>query len=234
MSAELQRKSLALWLCDDDIPDDRAREVDIGRGVKPPGYYVQRSCGLFPAPVPQNSAEADRLEKMFEFMGVFFAKCIQDSRLVDIPLSLPFLKVMCSGDVVDNVSQSYRELLCPQRVTSLDMLDCLDDDLTPTEDMQLSTKEQLLILCPPKKSVTSHSSLASSVSQSPSWYSGLLTQEDFELVDGHRARFLRELRSLVAKKQSYLADADLNEKQKLKNIQDLRLTNPPCRVEDLW
>ena len=193
---------------------------------------MQRSCGLFPAPVPQNSAEADRLERIFEFMGIFFAKCIQDSRLVDIPLSLPFLKVMCSGDVVDNVSQSYRELLCPQRESSLEALDCLDNDLTPTEDLQLTGKE-LLILCPPKKSVTSHSSLASSVSQTPSWYSGLLTQEDFELVDGPRARFLRELRALVARKQAILADQDLKEDEKLMLIQSLQLTNPPCRIEDL-
>ena len=28
-----------------------------------------------------------------------------------MPLSRPFLKLLCAGDVVDNVAQSYRELL---------------------------------------------------------------------------------------------------------------------------
>lgn len=30
-AAELQQKSLGLWLCDDDFLDDLAREVDIGQ-----------------------------------------------------------------------------------------------------------------------------------------------------------------------------------------------------------
>ena len=229
VSAELQRKSLGLWLCEDEIPDDQAREVDIGRGVKPPGYYVQRSCGVFPAPLPQDADDTTRVETMFHFMGILFAKCIQDSRLVDIPLSQPFLKLICSGDVVDNVSQSYRELLCPQRELSLDLLDCIDDDLTPTEE---TDKE--LILNPPKRAVTSHSSIATSVtSVAPSWYAGLLTQEDFELVDAHRAKFLRQLRELVNKKQMIFCDPDLNEEEKHNRVQLLTLDNPPCRLEDL-
>ncbi|KAK7886642.1 hypothetical protein WMY93_026263 [Mugilogobius chulae] len=54
-------------------------EVDLGGGLKPPGYYVQRSCGLFPAPFPQDSEELDRVTQLFHFLGVFLAKCIQDS-----------------------------------------------------------------------------------------------------------------------------------------------------------
>merc|ERR550532_1450103 len=87
VAAALQTKNLGLWLVDDDFPNDEEREIDIGHGVKPPGYYVQRSCGLFPAPLPQDSANMEKVEKHFRFMGNFFAKCIQDSRLVDIPLS---------------------------------------------------------------------------------------------------------------------------------------------------
>ena len=122
-------------------------------------------------------------------MGTF-AKCIQDSRLVDIPLSRPFLKLMCSGDVVDNVSQNYRELLCPQRDSSMELLleSPCDDDLTPTEE---SPMDKELILNPPKRQIMSHSSIASSTVVTPSWYAGLLTEEDFELVDSPRARFLR-------------------------------------------
>ena len=149
-------------------------QVDIGEGVKPPGYYVQRSCGLFPAPLPQDSANTERVEKLFHFMGTFFAKCIQDNRLVDIPLSRPLLKLMCMGDVVDNVSQNYRELLC-RHDSELDSPN--DDDLTPTEET-----EKELVLDGRKHRQLSHSSLSSAASATAPWYSGLLTQDDFELV----------------------------------------------------
>ena len=52
-------------------------QVDIGDGVKPVGYYVQRSCGLFPAPMPQDIPATDRIVKYFRFMGALFAKCMQ-------------------------------------------------------------------------------------------------------------------------------------------------------------
>ena len=87
-------------------------QVDLGVGVKPPGFYVQRSCGLFVAPLPQSGAAVVRAESLFRFIGVLFGKCIQDGRLIDMPLSLPFLKLMCNGDAADDVSHRYRELLC--------------------------------------------------------------------------------------------------------------------------
>ena len=71
--------------------------VDIGQGKKPPGYFVQRSTGLFPAPYPQSYPEVDRLCRLFELLGVFIAKCIQDKRRVDLPLARPFFKLMSTG-----------------------------------------------------------------------------------------------------------------------------------------
>ena len=64
-------------------------------GVKPPGYYIQASSGLFPAPIPEYSPELKRICGHFELLGMFLAKCIQDGRRVDIPLSLSFFKLMC-------------------------------------------------------------------------------------------------------------------------------------------
>ena len=49
-------------------------QVDLGGGLKPPGYYVQRSCGLFTAPFPQDSDELERITKLFHFLGIFLAK----------------------------------------------------------------------------------------------------------------------------------------------------------------
>ena len=45
MAAELQRKALALWMCDDldesaahlKHSDEAAQELDLGEGKKPPG-----------------------------------------------------------------------------------------------------------------------------------------------------------------------------------------------------
>ena len=71
-------------------------QVDIGQGCKPPGHYVQRSCGLFPAPYPQNSPEIEHVCKLFEVLGIFIAKCIQDKRRVDLPLARPFFKLMAT------------------------------------------------------------------------------------------------------------------------------------------
>ena len=192
-------------------------QVDIGTGIKPPGYYIQRSSGLFPAPRPQDSQSIDYVEKLFEFMGIFFAKCIQDNRIVDIPLSRPFLKLMCMGDVIDNVSQNYRELLT--RRNSDDALEShVDDDLTPVQE---EPKE----ICPETAKCTA--------SGSP-WFSGLLNQSDFELVDPHRAKFLLQLQDLSERKQFILSNNLLSEAEKRMAIEELTLENPPVKLEDLW
>lgn len=64
--------------------------------MKPIGYYVQRQSGLFPAPYPQNHSKLERICQIFHLLGIFLAKCLQDGRLVDIPLSRPFFKLMCT------------------------------------------------------------------------------------------------------------------------------------------
>ncbi len=260
VAAELQKKSLGIWLCDDEFPDDQSRpvralafcittdssgihgcrqvtnhvtsvgmrslfQIDIGRGVKPAGYYVQRSCGLFPSPLPQDTSDIERVEKRFFFMGTFFAKCIQDSRLVDIPLSRPLLKLMCGGDVVDNVSQNYRELLT--RLPSEEFGGPDSGEVTPTEDM-----DKELILDPPKHKLRSQTSMTASLCAAP-WYAGLLNHGDFELVDPHRARFLQQLRDLAARKQAVLSNYSLTEEEKHNRVQQLTIGNPPVKLEDL-
>lgn len=100
VAAELQRKTLGLWLCDDQetptSPNESGKEgsVDLGHGNKPPGYYVQRAGGLFPAPLPQNSSQCDSAVTLFSFLGTLIAKVFQDNRLIDLPFSQPFLKLI--------------------------------------------------------------------------------------------------------------------------------------------
>lgn len=105
VAAELQKRDLGLWLCDDDIHPPTKHEVDKGEGSKPPGYYIHAYCGLFPAPLPQDSVTTDRVVRYFYFLGIFLAKALQDNRLVDLPLSRPFLKIICNGDVPKKVQE---------------------------------------------------------------------------------------------------------------------------------
>lgn len=100
IAADLQRRDLGIWLCDDELMT-AANEtpVDKGEGVKPPGYYISSSYGLFPAPLPNNSQQMDRAVKLFHFLGIFIGKALQDNRLVDLPLSYSFLKLI-SGSLI--------------------------------------------------------------------------------------------------------------------------------------
>ena len=186
--------------------------MDIGDGVKPAGYYVQRSCGLFPAPRPQSGDDLQGVESLFSVMGIFFAKCIQDQRLIDLPLSKPFLKLMCLGDVLANVTNS-RQTVLSETVGA--MLSCVGsmnhDNITPTQDSPM---------------------IQDDATATP-WYSGVLTNNDFEIIDPHRARFLRQLRQLVARKRTLIDNQKLSEQERAKLLKELTLENPPVRLEDL-
>ena len=67
------------------------------RGAKKANLYVHHQNGLFPAPYPQDHPNIENVCKLFHFLGTFLAKCLQDNRLVDIPLSEPFHKLLCLG-----------------------------------------------------------------------------------------------------------------------------------------
>jgi len=163
-------------------------QVDLGGGLKPPGFYVQRSCGLFPAPFPQDSEELERVAKLFHFLGVFLAKCIQDNRLVDLPVSQPFFKLLCMGDIKSTMSKLLyhsRGSPPPDRPPHLQPFLLLSE--ASTEETQESQESQEtysvgsfdedskseFIMDPPKP-------------KPPAWYHGILTWDSFQLVNPHR------------------------------------------------
>ncbi|CAB3409028.1 unnamed protein product [Caenorhabditis bovis] len=113
VAAELQRKALAIWVCDDDDQQPKAeeRELDLGEGKKPAGYYVRRNGGLFPAPLPPHTEEVKRAAEMFRVLGIFLAKVLQDGRLVDLPLSRPFLKLLVHPQVSELQETNLRKVL---------------------------------------------------------------------------------------------------------------------------
>ncbi|KOC70101.1 E3 ubiquitin-protein ligase HECTD1 [Habropoda laboriosa] len=181
VAAELQRKNLGLWFCDDEESPDTDQSRVSGDQIRPPGYYVTRPSGLFPAPLPQDSAACDSAVRYFWFLGVFLAKVLQDNRLVDLPLSRPFLKLMCHGDITNNVNEKI--------------------GLSGITQESMSSSMSSSFISEEGEADTTYSSL-----EPPSWYAGLLDIEDLILVDPVRGGLLKEIQTAVAKRDRTLSD----------------------------
>lgn len=206
-------------------------QVDLGEGIKPPGFYIQRSCGLFPAPLIQDSENIDRIVQLFHFLGIFLAKCLQDTRMVDLPLSQPFLKLMCSTEMDPSGGSGPCSPESSSKDSDIIPMDLpfhasLEDIPELISDLSLESNEEksdAYAEDPPKP-------------RSRGWFYGILTWEDLELIDPHRAHFLRQLQDLVDRKKLILKDKQLTEEAKKNAIQNLALDNPsglPIRLEDL-
>lgn len=228
VAAELQRRDLGMWLCDDEGDLEKTDVgIDIGEGVKPPGYYVRRPSGLFPAPLPQDSAACDRAVAHFWFLGVFLAKVLQDNRLVDLPLSQPFLKLICQGDIHNNINERIGLLPMKNRGRFGTV-----DNSNSDADLMMSSlisegSEKELEFDPPKIYPE----------ETKPWYSGVLSPEDLSEVDPVRGKFLKELRELAARKARIAQDNTLSPESKAHQIQNLSLNlcnaGPVVRLEDL-
>ncbi|XP_066257361.1 E3 ubiquitin-protein ligase Ufd4 isoform X1 [Euwallacea similis] len=214
VAAELQKRDLCMWICDDELNNDSGA-IDLGEGMKPPGYYVRRQCGLFPAPLPQNSEVCDKAEKYFLFLGVFLAKVLQDNRLVDLPLSKGFLKLMCHGEVQNTVNE---------RIGLVGLKKAPDEDIM-TSSYISEESEKELELDPPKICVE----------DSELWYSNLLNEDDLYDIDPVRAVFLKQLKQLAREKQKIMQDHSLSAETKTHQIQNLSLQHPsgPVSLSDL-
>lgn len=64
-------------------------------------------------------------------------------------------------------------------------------------------------------------------------YAGLLTADDFEIIDPHRALFLQQLRTLAAKRRAIENDENLTDSEKIANFQNLTVGDSQTHVEDL-
>ncbi|XP_061930114.1 E3 ubiquitin-protein ligase HECTD1 isoform X15 [Apis cerana] len=207
VAAELQRKDLGLWLCDDEESSDTDQSRISGDQIRPPGYYVTRPSGLFPAPLPQDSIACDRAVRYFWFLGVFLAKVLQDNRLVDLPLSRPFLKLMCHGDITNNVNEKI--------------------GLSGVTQESMSSSMSSSFISEEGEADTAYSSL-----EPPSWYSGLLDIEDLVLVDPVRGEFLKEIQTAIAKRDRTLSDG----RNSVDEEMSLNITHPSgmsVPIEDL-
>lgn len=239
--------------------------MDIGHGIRPRGYYVQRAGGLFPAPLPQDAPDTERVAKLFYILGVFLAKSLQDSRLVDIPLSLSFLKLLsCSAlssssnnalsrsrstlQVIDDASCSLDDIVeCSDTMNELDQPQpSLEENENAINKLDWeSSKERELIEEEEELSKEENSELSKtkeSVEDIPltpptkSWFAGILDDSDMDIVDPHRATFLKQLQELVARKNDILKDDLLTTNEKKARISELKLKTAhgvECSVDDL-
>ncbi|XP_037777240.1 E3 ubiquitin-protein ligase HECTD1-like isoform X18 [Penaeus monodon] len=235
VAGELQRADLGMWLCDDQTADPiTPPALDGGNGngdsqARPPGYYIRRQGGLFPAPLPQDSSVCDKAVELFTFLGIFLAKTLQDNRLVDLPLSRPFLKLMCHGEFANVKDRGIAGSAIKPR-GGLSSLPAEEDLMTSSIISEESEKE--LELDPPKYRIT----------DTQPWFTGLLTLEDLCEVDEERGGFLQQLKSLVAIKQQIVNDTSITEEDRRLQLHNLALplpsssqgAGPPAvRLEDL-
>ena len=221
--------------------------MDLGQGAKPIGYYVRRSSGLFPAPLPPHSSEFERQIKLFRFLGTFLARCLQDNRIVDLPLSGPFFKMMIASPVETRQNTKLRLNSDDSSLTGSpspsdknNQLSFAPVDENEDQSSREKTEEDVIAMENPL-----NQAMAASVEGSDqrphmrSWFTGVLDDDDFMEINPSRARFLHELRRLVAERDAILTDQSLSKDEKQQRISSLRLHPPgqdvqPVKVEDLW
>lgn len=171
--------------------------------MKPAGYYVQRSSGLFPAPFPSNNLKLNEVCQLFELLGIFLAKSIQDGRRVDIPLSDAFLKLMCFRKGNSNII--YHNSKTPTHSHSHDKgienQGAIFFDNVKTDIKDVSDEEESL------------------------WFRGCLTIEDLCRIDSHRGQFLVALRDFVKHMNAIMFDSSLSEKEQKEATNSLVFEN---------
>lgn len=197
VAAELQRADLAMWLFDDEQPDstidETATEIDLGEGAKPIGFYVRRSDGIFPAPLPQDSDICERVSKYYWFLGVFLAKVLQDGRLVDLPLSNSFLQLMCHNKILS----SSRQIAAAAAATS--SAKNSTDDVMISSVVSEESDRDIVDSFAAKVFAGGRSTGGGCCS---SWYDGVLGMDNLHEIDPIRADFLRDLQECVQEKQN--------------------------------
>ncbi|KAL5108833.1 E3 ubiquitin-protein ligase HECTD1 [Taenia crassiceps] len=162
LALEFRQKSLGMWL------------IDSFEQANPSLDYINPSFGLFPTPYPRNAVPLNVLRR-FYIMGIAVAKALQDKRLMDLPLSTPFLKLLaCYG--------SSR-----QTQSSADM-GVLEAELNMAIDAEAS-RERILLSEDPLL-MARHGTITESCRH---WLTGLLDFEDFAYIQPERANLFRKL-----------------------------------------
>lgn len=107
LSHDLQKVGLQMWRSGSDhmeIDGDEKKKKSNEGNIARDGELVQAPLGLFPRPWPANAdaSEGSQLFKVIEYfrlLGRVVAKALQDGRLLDLPLSVAFYKLVLGQDL---------------------------------------------------------------------------------------------------------------------------------------
>ncbi|KAK8567964.1 hypothetical protein V6N13_105907 [Hibiscus sabdariffa] len=111
LSHDLQKVGLGMWRSNStwdksimDIDGDEEKNEKTAGSVTIGGDVIQAPLGLFPRPWPPNvdASEGSQFSKVIEYfrlLGRVMAKALQDGRLLDLPLSTPFYKLVLGQEL---------------------------------------------------------------------------------------------------------------------------------------
>ena len=236
VALELQKKLLKMWLCDDLLIDPTSEPEPLLSQFNGPEFYVHHSAGLFPAPLPSGHPTTIRVCQLFHFLGMFTARALQDQRLVDLPLSLSFLKLVCNFNAEPSSASTssqqsstlnqFEKLHKPKDGKSFKR--SLIGALSPEEQL-IRDRDELS-----KDAQTKEDQFATSKA---GIYAGLLDEQDFAQLFPQQSSFFAQLRTLFEQKQRILFDPNLSLTEKQRQIHNLYIpisqSETPVRVEDL-
>lgn len=140
---------------------------------------------------------------------------LQDNRLVDLPLSQSFLKLMCHGEIQNTVNE---------RIGFAGLKKNNEDDIM-TSSLISEESEKELEFDPPKVTFE----------DKKPWHQNILNHEDLYDIDLIRAKFLKQIQDLVKQKQKIMQDHSLSSEARSHQIQNLCLNHAsgPVLLEDL-
>lgn len=212
ISTALQQSSLSLWVS----LDETMTQTNFNGMVS----YSYHPNGLFPAPIPQDCERIEEICKMFTFLGIFLAKCLQDNRLVDIPLSQPFFKMLCAGK--GKYSRLSRTLSQTSEMTATD--DDFDEDEVDDDD-----DDSLDDIFDPSMLLSVHK-------LDSHYFSDVLTDTDFELIHPNKAKFVKQLQSFINKRKCIMNNKNLNDTERKKQLDEIMFETEhghSCDLSDL-
>ncbi|CAM0907851.1 unnamed protein product [Alopecurus aequalis] len=101
LSHDLQRVGLGLWRSDSDTSEAKKLDSNSPRDAR---NLIQAPLGLFPRPWPPSTASSEgtkffKAVEYFRLVGRVMAKALQDGRLLDLPLSTAFYKLLLGQEL---------------------------------------------------------------------------------------------------------------------------------------
>ncbi|KAI8120764.1 E3 ubiquitin-protein ligase TRIP12 [Lucilia cuprina] len=103
--------------------------------------YVNTAHGLFPLPLGKSSKlpHVSKVKSKFKFLGKFMAKAVMDSRMLDLPFSIPFYRWILNEE--HSVGLADLSRVAPEVQSTLvrlqDVIESLDLDGCPIADLGL-------------------------------------------------------------------------------------------------